>query len=161
MKNEKHEKIQKNLLLFLDGELPAKEMQATREHISRCSKCSRNLEALSRAWSRDNIEQPAVPLSLSWAEMIQRIEERKGKPRVFYLSRLSISRLATSAAFPFALFLAILSGVYVGTPSSTSLAASLTAARVQPSGTIEEFGLDQFNLLPAGSLAETLVGFEQ
>ena len=162
MKKDAHAEIRKNLLSFLADELPEKRREAVRLHLSQCPECSRYLEILDKAWNAESVERPLVPLSLSWESLTQRIQwhERKswiGHARGFRFRPLSARRLV---AFPIALFLAIAIGIYIGTPTETGTTSTTETLQALSGGKIETFGLELFNVLPPGSLVESLRNLE-
>jgi anti-sigma factor RsiW len=165
MKKDAHVEIRKDLLSFLAGELPEKRRDTVHLHLSQCPECSRYLEILAKAWNAESVERPPVPLSLSWENLIQRIQERERESEVrhargFRFRPLSVRRLVASAAFPLALFLAIATGIYIGTPSVTGTTSTTETLQTLSGGKTEAFGLELFNVLPPGSLVESLANLE-
>ena len=165
MKKDAHVEIRKDLLSFLAGELPEKRRETVRLHLSQCPECSRYLRILAKAWNPESVERPPVPLSLSWESLVQRIQEderksRIGRARGFRIRPLSARHLVASAAFPIALFLAIVIGIYIGTPTVAGTASTTDTLQALPGGKIEAFGLELFTVLPPGSLVESLANLE-
>jgi len=165
MKKDAHAEIRNDLLNFLAGELPEKRKEAVRLHLSQCPECSRYLEILAKAWNAESVERPPVPLSLSWENLIRRIQEREtenevGHARGYRFRPLSVRRLVASVAFPLTLFLAIATGIYIGTPTVTGSTSTTETLQALPGGKIEAFGLELFNVLPPGSLVESLANLE-
>jgi anti-sigma factor RsiW len=162
MKKDAHAEIRKDLLSFLADELPEKRREAVRLHLSQCPECSSYAEILAKAWNPESVERPPVPLSLSWESLIQRIQEHERKSwiehaRGFRFRALAARRLV---AFPIALFLAIAIGIYIGTPTVTGTASTTETLQALSGGKIEAFGLELFNVLPPGSLVESLANLE-
>jgi len=165
MKKDAHAEIRKDLLSFLAGELPEKRRETVRLHLNQCPECSRYLKILTKAWNAESVERPPIPLSLSWESLIQRIQahERKnwiGHARGFRFRPLSARRLVASVAFPIVLFLAIVTGIYIGTPTVTGTTSTTETLQALSGGKIAEFGLELFSVLPPGSLAESLANLE-
>ena len=165
MKKDVHVEIRKDLLSFLAGELPEKRGETVRLHLTQCQECSHYLRILTKAWIPESNERPPVPLSLSWENLIQRIQERErkswiGHARGFRFRQLSVRRLVASAAFPIALLLAIVTGIYISTPTASETASSTGASQALLRGKVEDFGLEHFNVLPPGSLVESLAYLE-
>jgi len=165
MKKDTHAEIRKNLLSFLADELPEKRREAVRLHLSQCPECSRYVEILAKAWNAASVARPPVPLSLSWESLIQRIQERErkswiGHARGFRFRPLVARRLVASVAFPIALFLAIAIGIYIGTPTVTGSTSTTETLQALSGGKMEGFGLELFNVLPPGSLVESLANLE-
>jgi anti-sigma factor RsiW len=163
MKKDAHTEIRKDLLSFLDDELPEKRCEAVRLHLSQCRECSRHMEILAKAWNAESVERPPVPLSLSWESLTQRIQEHERKSwieaaRGFRVRLHSARRLV---AFPIALSLAIAIGIFIGTPTITTGTTSTTETlQALSRGKTEAFGLELFNVLPPGSLVESLANLE-
>jgi len=165
MKKDAHAEIRKDLLSFLADELPEKRREAVRLHLSECPECSRYVKILAKAWNPESVERPPVPLSLSWESLLQRIHENErknwiGHARGFRFHPLSARRLVASVAFPIALFLAIAIGVYIGTPTVAGTTSTTETLQALSGGEIEAFGLELFNVLPPGSLVESLANLE-
>jgi hypothetical protein len=161
MKKDAHSEIRRVLLSFLAGELPAKRRDTIDLHLSQCPECRRYMNILADAWNAETHERPPLPLSLSWDNLVLRIQDQ-GKNRLagFALGHrfrpLSARRLIASVAFPSALFLAIVTGIYIGTPTASSVPLAAETFQASSGGKAEEFGLGLFTVLPPGSLAETL-----
>ena len=83
-----------------------------------------------------------------------------GHVRGFRFRALSARRLVASVAFPIALFLAIATGIYIGTPTITGSTSTTETLRALSGGKMEGFGLELFNVLPPGSLVESLANLE-
>jgi len=165
MKKDAHAEIRKDLLNFLADELPEKRGEAVRLHLSQCPECSSYVKILAKAWNAESVERPPVPLSLSWESLIQRIQEHERKSWIghalgFRFRPLAARRLVASVAFPIALFLAIAIGIYIGTPTVTGTASITETLQALSGGKIEAFGLELFNVLPPGSLVESLANLE-
>ena len=162
MKKDAHAEIRKDLLSFLGDELPEKRYEAVRLHLSQCRECSLYMEILAKAWNAESNERPAVPPSLSWESLVQRIQEHEkklwiGDVRGFRFRPLPARRLV---AFPIALSVAIAIGIYIGTPTVTGTTSATETTQALSGGKIEAFGLELFDVLPPGSLAESLANIE-
>ena len=156
MKKDVHAEIRKDLLSFLAGELPEKRRDLVRLHLSQCPECSRYLKFLAKVWNSGSVERPTVPQSLSWGRLVQRIQEHERKSWI-ELRPFSARRLA---AIPVALLLAILIGIYIGTPATTGKISPPAATQAMSGGRTEAFGLELFDVLPPGSLMESLADLE-
>lgn len=165
MKKDAHVKIRKDFLSFLADELPEKREEAVRSHLSQCPECNRYTKILAKAWNAESVERPTVPLSLSWENLVRRIEEQERKDgigyvRGFFFRPLSARRLAVSVALPVALFLSITFGIYIGTPTASGTASTTESLQASSGGKSDAFGLELFNLLPPGSLVESPANLE-
>lgn len=162
MKKDAHTEIRQELLSFLAGELPEKRREPVRLHLSQCPECSCYLKILAKVWNAGSVERPSVPPSLSWDNLVRRIREQDGKSRFeralgFHIRPLSARRLA---AVPIALLLAIAIGILLGTPPATGKTSASETMQAMSEGRIEAFGLELFNVLPPGSLMESLADLE-
>jgi hypothetical protein len=162
MKKDAHTEIRKDLLSFLAGEVPEKRQDPVRLHLSQCQECSRYLKILAEAWNAGSVERPAVPPSLSWDNLVRRIREQDRKSWIdralgFRFRPLSASRLA---AVPVALLLAIVFGIFIGTPTATGKISTPEATQAMSGRRTEAFGLELFDVLPPGSLMESLADLE-
>lgn len=162
MKKDAHAEIRKDLLSFLAGELPEKRRDPVRLHLSQCPECSRYLKFLAKVWNPGSVERPTVPQSLSWGRLVQRIQEHERKSWIERALGLRFRPLSARrlAAIPVALLLAILIGIYIGTPAATGKISPPEAAQAMSGGRTEAFGLELFDVLPPGSLMESLADLE-
>jgi anti-sigma factor RsiW len=162
MKKDAHAEIRKDLLSFLAGDLPEKRQDSVRLHLDQCPECSRYLKILAKAWNAGSVERPAVPPTLSWDNLVRRIQQHERRSWIdralgFRFRPLSARRLA---AIPVALLLAILIGIYIGTPATTGKISPPAATQAMSGGRTEAFGLELFDVLPPGSLMESLADLE-
>ena len=162
MKKNTHAEIRKDLLSFLDDELPEKRREAVRLHLSQCPDCSRYMEILAKVWNAESVKRPPVPLSLSWESLTQRIQEHERKSwiesaRGFRFRPLPARRLV---AFPIAFSLAIAIGIFIGTPTATVTTSTTEALQALSGAKTGAFGLELFTVLPPGSLVESLANLE-
>ena len=162
MEKDAHAEIRKDLLSFLDNELSEKRCEAVRLHLSQCRECSRYMEILAKAWNAESVERPPVPFSLSWESLIRRIQEHEGKSwiehaRGFRFRALVARRLI---AFPIALSAAIVVGIFIGTPTVIGTTPASETMPALSGGKTGAFGLELFDVLPPGSLAESLANIE-
>jgi hypothetical protein len=150
-----HNDIQARLLLYLDRDLPESKEQQIRDHLSQCALCSRQLKLLAAVWQSEEARERIQPPTHLWAAIERRILRHK-KDIAVPDWREIIKRYVVRPAPAFAAIAAVLLGIYIGTFSRNgeSLRAQSMGQRFQPG---EEFGLNQFDLVPPGSLGITLI----
>jgi len=159
MERQKHRRIQKKFLFYLDGDLPEKEKQEVDIHLSGCPDCSTHLARLSSAWKPGKAER-FEPSPFLWARLERRLGEDEGKKSLPPLIMSHGQRLWRPALGFIGLSLAFAIGIYVGTPSP-SLRPSPEQALSQPLDLATELGLSQFDLLPPNSLPAEFVPLNQ
>lgn len=150
-----HSEVQEHLLLYLDGDLPELEEQQIRDHLSRCTQCSGQLKLLADVWKSGEARERIQPPAYLWAAIERRILHHK-KGTAVPDWREIIKRYVARPAPAFAAVAALLLGIYIGTFSRNgeSLRAQSMGQRFEPG---EEFGLNQFDLVPPGSMGSALV----
>jgi anti-sigma factor RsiW len=151
-----HTHIQEKLLLYLDGNLPDKEMQQIREHLSTCSVCAEQHEVLASVWRSESRFEKVKPSPFLWTKLQARIKEYEQTP-VFVWDLKTIFQGITVRPIPaFAVIGAIIVGVYLGSPRE-SLRYERAQSINQLAGAADELGLDQFDVIPPGTLGSTLI----
>jgi len=151
-----HTRIQEKLLLYLDGNLPDEEMQQIRKHLSTCSVCAKQYEVLASLWRSEIRLEKVKPSPFLWTRLQARIKEYEQTP-IFIWDLKRILQGITLRPFPaLGVIAAIVVGFYLGSPRESQ--------RYQPAQTVsqlvgaaDELGLDQFDVIPPGTLGSTLV----
>ena len=151
-----HTGIQQQLLLYLDGDLPDETMQQIREHLSACADCAQRLAELAAIWQPENKLAKERPSPFLWTRLQARIKEYDQTP-AFARDLKNILRGIPVRPFPaLAVIVAIVVGIYIGTPQE-SQRTDRAQRSIQSLGAVEDLGLDQFDVIPPGSLGSTLV----
>jgi len=151
-----HEEIQKQLLLYLDGELPDEEMRQIREHLSACAVCAQRRDELASLWQSERRSEKVKPSPFLWTRLQARIKESAQTPAFVSDLRRSMQRIPLRPFPALALIAAIVVGIYIGTPREPQRNASSQVVS-QSVGSVDELGLDQFDVIPPGALGSTLV----
>jgi hypothetical protein len=151
-----HTYIQEKLLLYLDGNLPDKEMQQIREHLSSCSDCAELNKGLASVWQSESRLEKVAPSPFLWTRLQAQIKEYEQTP-VFVWDLKKVLRGITIRPFPaLAIIAAIVFGIYLGTPREPQRYEH-TQSISHLAGASDELGLDQFDVIPPGALGSTLV----
>lgn len=151
-----HKDIQERMLLYLDGDLPESEDQAIRDHLLHCTLCSRQLKLLAAAWRSEDTSERAQPPPYLWSRIERRMREHEEEQIALPDWREIMKRYVLRPLPALAAVAAVVMGIYIGSLStgSESWRSRIADQRFEPA---EEFGLDQFDLVPPGSLGITLV----
>ncbi|HQT92598.1 MAG TPA: anti-sigma factor [Candidatus Kryptobacter bacterium] len=150
----KHKHIQKRLLLYLDVELPEREMNKIRAHLSGCSSCYRQSTLLESMWKLDSVAPKELPPPFLWTRLENRIKGNTERPRPIRNWSASFRPLAVRIV---AVLAAILLGVYLGSPTKSSW-SSETLSQSQSKAFAHEFRLDLFDMVPSGTPGSALIG---
>lgn len=152
----KHTHSQEKLLLFLDGNLPDEEMQQIRKHLSTCSVCAEQHDALAPVWQSESKLEKVQPSPFLWTRLQARIKESE-QTSVFMSDLKRTLHGITVPPFPaLAVVVAIVVGIYLGTPREPRRYERAQSIN-QLSSSADELGLDQFDVIPPGTLGSTLV----
>lgn len=151
--------VLEKLLLYLDGDLPPGEMQQIREHLSGCAECSRQLTLLAPVWQSEQRKERLTPSPFLWTRIQARIEEDEKTPAFGWDVLAALKQLFTRPVTAFGLIAAIAAGIYLGTPGSMQTTQNSQA--VVASAVVDEFGLDQFDLVPPGTVGGGLANFSR
>lgn len=141
-----HYKIEKQLLLYIDGTLPEEKKKIIAKHLKECSDCNRTYEMLAQAWNNENKigESPEPDL---WFRLKDRIEKNKrnsvgdkiGGVKIFFRTSLTVAVVVV----------AVIAGSWIGRSLNGQNNILTEMATVR-----EEFGLNYFDLIPPNNLAE-------
>ena len=153
-----HERIKAKLGLWLEGELPAPQAQAVREHLAECPDCARRLARLKPLWQAAREAERVEPPPFLYGRVATRLREYERHRHFLDDFSESLGRSLRRAAVLLLLAGAVAAGVYLGSvpaASTTSAgAASATAVRAQNGGAAY---LDSFADLPPESLGGVYV----
>ncbi len=159
----KHKNIRKKLLRYIDAELPEKERAEIQSHLKHCAQCRKDIESLSGVW---NLSQPikrAQPSQFLWNKISTQLEDKRHTGQSIHKAALFIRQMAqpalTAAVIILGLFIGIKLGNRMSTAQLSSQQVTITTAQSQ-----NEFGLENFRILPSSSLAgefATLMDYEK
>jgi anti-sigma factor RsiW len=150
----KHKHIQKRLLLYLDGELPQREMNNIRAHLSGCSSCYRQSVLLESMWKSDSAAPREFPPPFLWTKFQNQVEGNSERPRSIRNWSTSFRPLAVRIV---AVLAAILLGVYLASPTKSNQFSKAPSLN-QPKAFAQEFRLDLFDMVPSGTPGSGLIG---
>ena len=152
----KHVEVQSKLILYIDGELTEKQMKEISTHLSACSNCVRQLNLLESVWKSKNLRQKELPSPFLWTRLQARIKENEQTP-IFVWDLKRILQGITLRPFPaLAIIAAVVVGIYLGSPLEPQRYKPVQSVS-QLVGAADELGLDQFDVIPPGTLGSTLV----
>jgi anti-sigma factor RsiW len=147
-----HTHIQEKLLFYLDGDLPDEELQQIREHLSTCSVCTEQHDALVLIWRSESRLEKVKPSPFLWMKLQARIKEYEQTPIFVWDLKRILSAMTLRPFAALAIIASIVVGIYLGSPreSQRYKPAQLVSAA-------DELRLDQFDVIPPGTLGSTLV----
>lgn len=147
-----HTHIQEKLLLYLDGDLPDEVLQQIREHLSTCSVCAEQHDALVLIWRSESRLEKVKPSPFLWMKLQARIKEYEQTPTFVWDLKRILSAMTLRPFAALAIIASIVVGIYLGSPreSQRYKPAQLVSAA-------DELQLDQFDVIPPGTLGSTLV----
>jgi hypothetical protein len=151
-----HTYIQEKLLLYLDGNLPDKEVQQIREHLSSCSDCAEQNKVLASVWQSESRLEKVTPSPFLWTRLQASIKEYEQTPVFVSDLKIIFQGIALRPIPALAVIAAIVFGIYLGTPREPQRYEH-TQSVSQLVGAPDELGLDQFDVIPPGALGSTLV----
>ena len=151
-----HKRIQEKLLLYLDGNLPEEEMQHIREHLSTCPVCARQRDMLAPVWRTEDRLKKAEPTPFLWTRLQARINEYEHTPRVVWDVKGMFRGMRLRPIPALAVIAAVTVGIYIGTPHEPQRSERAQSIS-QLTAAANELGLDQFDVIPPGTLGSTLV----
>ncbi|MBI4650064.1 zf-HC2 domain-containing protein [Candidatus Desantisbacteria bacterium] len=110
-----HKNIQKKFLFYIDGNLPASEMNMVKEHISLCPLCSKHLDEISEIWKQEKILEEREPSPYIWKKLEKNIREYENNKYTFlYIDiKKRFDFLMRPVLLSFMLFIAIITGYYL------------------------------------------------
>ncbi len=153
----KHKHIQKRLLLFLDGDLPQKEMRDIFEHLSQCRVCSQKYDAIVSLWNMTEPMGKASPPSHLWNKVQENIRHDEGSPRRRLWTVSTVFPIVILRPIPaLILIISILLGLYLGTPPKAP-----DKMIAQRSNLADELGLDHFDMIPPEALGIALADYDE
>ena len=147
-------KVTKRLLLFLDKELSEKETSEIQEHLNHCPNCSSRANALAEFYSPlENIETVHSPAYL-WEKLYQKITDYENNRNPVTQFFETVPRFVTAFAMIAIFFMAVLTGIYLG--SNSNLQESATLAVTTEISAEEEFVkqtyINSFDDIPSESV---------
>jgi len=148
---KKHKIFQNKLLRFIDGSVSAKEKQGIQLHIEKCEKCRKDVELLSDAWNRVQHIKRVQSSPFLWNKILFRLTDKTQKELWVYKAAVFIRQTAqpalTAAIVVFGLFIGIKFGNRLTMEDLSSQQSSIKSFQPQ-----SEFGLENFQVLPSGTL---------
>ncbi|TSA21483.1 hypothetical protein D4R75_06180 [bacterium] len=149
-----HKKIQKKILLYLDGDLLGNEKDEMQEHLRSCSFCSKRLEALSRVWRSRNAMELVKPSPYLWTRLAERIKQYECNCHLFTDMSERLGSLVRPAAFVLLFLIALVVGNYLGDFSSST--ASVDSEKAAKEEVARMFYMDAFEPYPPESIGKAL-----
>ncbi len=141
-----HTTIQKRLILFLDGSLSEQETVAVKEHLSGCTACRHELQALSTVWSNENTAKKVTPPDFMWTKIEARLQSSTNKSTFEVFEK--IIPTARFALITAVVLCAVIVGRYIGDVP--------TPVKSNDSGQYvwNAYNLDTFEPIPAESMGK-------
>ena len=151
-----HTHIQEKLLLYLDGNLPDEEMQQIREHLSACAVCAEQHDALASVWRSERRLEKVKPSPVLWTRLQALIQEYEQTPVFVWDVKNIFQGIALRPIPALAVIVAIVVGIYLGSPRESQKYKPAQSVS-QLASAADELELDQFDIIPPGTLGSTLV----
>ena len=155
-------KIKKQLLLFLDNELPEAQHQEIQHHLAGCSTCSDHLKKVASIWERPIAIATLEPSPWLWTRIAAQLSASKNRSDRLAGFWESITSYAVPVAATVIILIGILAGTYLGTlpkASEPNLSGQepLLAAKTE---LIKTSHLDAFDDLPPASIGGAYLSLE-
>jgi anti-sigma factor RsiW len=158
--------VRKKLSAYVDGELPAPQMDAVRAHLAACGNCAQECQELSFAWHFVEEIPRVAPRTSLWPSIEERISA-KGASFWGFLWRPSAA--LTSLFLVVGLYAGVKLGTFVLTRSSPAASPAVVAGGTPnfdtvryfgdvPPGTLGDGGLE---VTPVSAAANTKEGVQQ
>jgi anti-sigma factor RsiW len=151
-----HSHVQKQLLLYLDGNLPEEKRQYIREHLSVCTVCAQQHDLLVSVWRSESRREKLQPSPFLWTRLQTRIKEYEQTPSfVRGMKEALRGIMVRPLSIPVAIA-AIFAGIYLGTPRDPQRYEHPQSIN-RAAGSADDLGLDHFDVIPPTALGSTLV----
>lgn len=116
--------LHKKLIFFLEGELPSKEMELVRTHLSECISCASFANEMKATLGILESEKSLAVNPFFYTQLKAKLENRESEQKQF-LRRPAIVRILQPAVFSLLLIIGIYAGVKIGQPSSFQRVSTL------------------------------------
>ena len=149
-----HRFFKDRMLLYIDGELSAREHQRCRDHLTECASCRQQMDALAAIWQNEADEPVTVP-SVRLRAQIESAMRGKGKSQPMkmpFTARLVY--MARPALVMAILVIGMVIGAYLGrisTPLSTE-DASMASNVIENENELAASYMESFQDLPPESV---------
>ena len=145
-----HKVIQKNFILYIDGNLSTSDSNEMQEHLSKCQYCKREFDKLSTIWRDENALKRITPSPYLWQKLELRLNDENKRPSSIFINKLIPAIRLTAVII--ILFLAVLIGRYLGT---TSMNDTYDAVENEEQEYIlNTYRLDSFELISQESIGQ-------
>ena len=110
--------LHKNLIFFLEGELPEKEMEHIKIHLSECSTCASFAVEMQKTLGILEAERSPAVNPFFYTRLKAKLENQESEQKQVFWSP-ALVRVLQPAVFSFLLIIGIYAGVKIGQPAST------------------------------------------
>ncbi len=110
--------IHKQLIFFLEGELPEKEMEFVKIHLSECGSCAAFAEEMKKTLGIFEAERSPAVNPFFYTLLKAKLENQESELKQVFL-KLVLGRVIQPAAFSIFLIVGIYGGIKIGQPAST------------------------------------------
>ncbi|MFZ0456477.1 MAG: zf-HC2 domain-containing protein [Ignavibacteriaceae bacterium] len=155
----KHKDIKSKLILYLDGELPEKEMEEIKLHLDDCAECTSKRDLIVSHWKKENIKQE-LPSPFLWTKIEARIKEYEQTSKFIWDFKEAFRFVVMHPVTTAIAVIAIAAGIYLGTPAVNRQS---TGHQMQTSSLniSEDFELNVFRIVPDNELGSSIVNPKQ
>ena len=109
--------LHKNLILFLEGDLPAAQMKEVQNHLAGCSSCAAFAEDLKCTLGIIEIEKEPVVNPYFYTRLKAKMENRAAEQSPSF-GRVILVKVLQPVLFSILLLVGIYSGIKIGQPAS-------------------------------------------
>jgi len=110
--------IHKKLIFFLEGDLPASQMEEVQKHLSQCNSCNAFAKDLKNTLGIIELEKKPSINPFFFTRLKAKLENRMTEPSPAY-GRIRLINILQPALFSLFLIIGIYSGIKIGQPAST------------------------------------------
>ncbi|NOY60725.1 MAG: zf-HC2 domain-containing protein [Calditrichaeota bacterium] len=153
-----HKEIRKKLLSYIDNELPPDEIAEIQLHLEQCAQCRKDIQLLSGVWNLPQSKRQMQPSPFLWNKISAQLEEKRQTGQSIHKVTKFIRQMAKPALTAAVIIIGVFIGIKIGHRMSRAQLSSqqITIISVQSQ---DEFGLENFRILPSSSLAGELAVF--
>ena len=110
--------LHNKLIFFLEGELPEKEMEIVKNHLSECSTCASFTEEMRQTLGILEAEKSPAVNPFFYTRLKAKLENQESEQKQVFWNQ-SLIRVLQPAIFSMLLLIGIYAGVKIGQPAST------------------------------------------
>ena len=110
--------LHNKLIFFLEGELPEKEMELVKKHLSECSTCASFAEEMKQTLGILETEKSPAVNPFFYTRLKAKLENQESEQKQVFWNQ-GLIRILQPAIFSMLLLIGIYAGIKIGQPAST------------------------------------------